>query len=60
MIKNRFPGGNYPASEEDRKRDVLVHWCHGAPGIALTLVKAAEVMLPLQCKFSCLYNLTVA
>lgn len=43
MIKNRFPGGNYPASEEDRQRDILVHWCHGAPGIALTLVKAAEV-----------------
>ncbi|CAE5992590.1 unnamed protein product [Arabidopsis arenosa] len=43
MIKNRFPSGNYPASEEDRKKDVLVHWCHGAPGIALTLVKAAEV-----------------
>ncbi|OAY34074.1 hypothetical protein MANES_13G147800v8 [Manihot esculenta] len=43
MIKNRFPSGNYPASEEDRKRDVLVHWCHGAPGIALTLVKAAKV-----------------
>ncbi|EOX99392.1 GCR2-like 2 isoform 3 [Theobroma cacao] len=43
MIRNRFPSGNYPASEQDRKRDVLVHWCHGAPGIALTLVKAAEV-----------------
>ncbi|TYH33712.1 hypothetical protein ES332_D13G078000v1 [Gossypium tomentosum] len=43
MIRNRFPGGNYPASEQDRKSDVLVHWCHGAPGIALTLVKAAEV-----------------
>ncbi|XP_071907090.1 lanC-like protein GCL2 isoform X1 [Coffea arabica] len=43
MIKNRFPSGNYPASEEDKRRDVLVHWCHGAPGIALTLVKAAEV-----------------
>ncbi|KAJ9171096.1 hypothetical protein P3X46_019144 [Hevea brasiliensis] len=43
MIKNRFPSGNYPASEEDLKRDVLVHWCHGAPGIALTLVKAAKV-----------------
>ncbi|CAH8262900.1 unnamed protein product [Arabidopsis lyrata] len=43
MIKNRFPSGNYPASEEDRRKDVLVHWCHGAPGIALTLVKAAEV-----------------
>lgn len=30
MIKNRFPSGNYPASEEDKRRDVLVHWCHGA------------------------------
>lgn len=44
MIRNRFPSGNYPASEEDKRRDVLVHWCHGAPGIALTLTKAAEVM----------------
>ncbi|MED6189513.1 LanC-like protein gcl2 [Stylosanthes scabra] len=42
MIHNRFPSGNYPASEDDRKRDVLVHWCHGAPGVALTLVKAAK------------------
>lgn len=44
MINNRFPSGNYPASEEDR-RDVLVHWCHGAPGVAFTLVKAAKVNL---------------
>ncbi|KAL7102259.1 hypothetical protein ACP275_08G108500 [Erythranthe tilingii] len=43
MIKNRFPSGNYPASEEDKTRDALVHWCHGAPGIALTLTKAAMV-----------------
>jgi hypothetical protein len=43
MIKYRFPSGNYPSSEQDRKRDCLVHWCHGAPGVALTLVKAAEV-----------------
>ncbi|CAJ1978946.1 unnamed protein product [Sphenostylis stenocarpa] len=43
MIKNSFSSGNYPASEDDRKNDVLVHWCHGAPGIALTLVKAAKV-----------------
>ncbi|CAH8356067.1 unnamed protein product [Eruca vesicaria subsp. sativa] len=43
MINNRFPSGNYPASEEDMRRDFLVHWCHGAPGIALTLVKAAQV-----------------
>ncbi|XP_014494612.1 lanC-like protein GCL2 isoform X2 [Vigna radiata var. radiata] len=43
MISNRFSSGNYPVSEDDRKSDVLVHWCHGAPGIALTLVKAAKV-----------------
>ncbi|KAK6919038.1 Lanthionine synthetase C-like [Dillenia turbinata] len=43
LIENRFPSGNYAASEDDRRRDTLVHWCHGAPGIALTFVKAAEV-----------------
>ncbi|WCJ30694.1 Glutathione S-transferase LANCL1 [Euphorbia peplus] len=43
MIKNRFPSGNYPSSEEDSETDVLVHWCHGAPGVALTLAKAAKV-----------------
>lgn len=42
MIKNHFPSGNYPSSEGN-KSDCLVHWCHGAPGIALTLAKAAEV-----------------
>ncbi|GAV89680.1 LANC_like domain-containing protein [Cephalotus follicularis] len=42
MIRNRFPSGNYPSSEES-KSDRLVHWCHGAPGVTLTLVKAAEV-----------------
>lgn len=44
MINNRFPSGNYPSREESDKSDALVHWCHGAPGIALTLVKASEVM----------------
>ncbi|PWA87294.1 G protein coupled receptor [Artemisia annua] len=42
MIKNRFPSGNYPSSEESES-DRLVHWCHGAPGVALTLAKAAKV-----------------
>ncbi|KAK6946742.1 Lanthionine synthetase C-like [Dillenia turbinata] len=42
MIRNRFPSGNYPSSEGS-ETDRLVHWCHGAPGVALTLVKAAEV-----------------
>lgn len=43
MIKNRFPSGNYP-KQEDMKSDLLVYWCHGASGVALTLVKAAEVI----------------
>ncbi|KAJ9549243.1 hypothetical protein OSB04_021786 [Centaurea solstitialis] len=43
MIKNRFPSGNYPSSTEENTSDLLVHWCHGAPGMALTLVKAAEI-----------------
>ncbi|KAF9590584.1 hypothetical protein IFM89_035902, partial [Coptis chinensis] len=42
MIQNRFPSGNYPSSEGS-DNDRLVHWCHGAPGVAVTLVKAAEV-----------------
>ena len=42
MIENRFPSGNFPSAEEDTK-DTLVHWCHGAPGLVLTLCKAAEV-----------------
>lgn len=43
MIQNRFPSGNYPSSEKS-ERDRLVHWCHGAPGVALSLVKAAKVV----------------
>ncbi|KAJ4977244.1 hypothetical protein NE237_002350 [Protea cynaroides] len=42
MVKNRYPSGNYPSSE-DSESDGLVHWCHGAPGVTLTLAKAAEV-----------------
>lgn len=51
MIKNRFPRGNYPSSEGSDS-DRLVHWCHGAPGVALTLVKAAEVIIVVFC-FGC-------
>ncbi|KAL1821674.1 hypothetical protein ACET3Z_016543 [Daucus carota] len=42
MVNNRFTSGNYPAAEDDED-DVLVQWCRGAPGVALTLVKAAQV-----------------
>ncbi|GBG62225.1 hypothetical protein CBR_g29833 [Chara braunii] len=41
MIRNRFPSGNYPSSE-GKSRDLLVHWCHGAPGVAVTMVTAAS------------------
>lgn len=52
MIKNRFPSGNYPSSEGSES-DRLVHWCHGAPGVTLTLVKAAEVTFSLVTIFKC-------
>ncbi|KAJ6828608.1 putative lanC-like protein GCL2 isoform X2 [Iris pallida] len=42
LIQHRFPSGNYPSSEGS-EADRLVHWCHGAPGVALTLTKAAQV-----------------
>lgn len=42
MVANRFPSGNYPCAEGDTE-DALVHWCHGAPGIVMTLCKAAQV-----------------
>lgn len=42
MIQGRFPSGNYPSSEGNG-RDRLVHWCHGAPGVAMTLCKATQV-----------------
>lgn len=44
MIRNRFPSGNCPSSEGNES-DHLVHSCHGTPGFALTLAKAAEVIL---------------
>ncbi|URE04641.1 Lanthionine synthetase C-like protein [Musa troglodytarum] len=42
MINHRFPSGNFPSSQGSNS-DRLVHWCHGAPGVALTLIKAAQV-----------------
>lgn len=53
MIQNRFPSGNYPSSEGS-STDRLVHWCHGAPGVALTLCKAAKVFLGLLSFTQCM------
>jgi hypothetical protein len=43
MIKGRYLRGNYRASEGNSRGDRLVHWCHGAPGVAITLCKAVQV-----------------
>lgn len=56
MIKNRFPSGNYPSSEGN-ETDRLVHWCHGAPGIAVTLVKAAKVEIITMCLLPVAFNM---
>lgn len=37
-----FPSGNLQSSMGSRSGDRLVHWCHGAPGHLMLLVKAAE------------------
>ncbi|XP_051127483.1 lanC-like protein GCL1 [Andrographis paniculata] len=51
MMRNRFAHtGNYPVSEGN-PRDTLVQWSHGATGIALTLCKAAEVLVPNEREF---------
>uniref|UniRef100_A0A8D0H8A4 Glutathione S-transferase LANCL1 n=1 Tax=Sphenodon punctatus TaxID=8508 RepID=A0A8D0H8A4_SPHPU len=38
----KFPSGNYPPCIDDT-RDLLVHWCHGAPGIIYMLTQAYKV-----------------
>ncbi|XP_023682407.1 glutathione S-transferase LANCL1-like [Paramormyrops kingsleyae] len=38
----RFPSRNYPACIGDT-RDLLVHWCHGAPGVIYMLLQAYKV-----------------
>uniref|UniRef100_A0A3Q1GDQ9 Glutathione S-transferase LANCL1 n=1 Tax=Acanthochromis polyacanthus TaxID=80966 RepID=A0A3Q1GDQ9_9TELE len=35
----RFPTGNYPPCIGD-DRDLLVHWCHGSPGVIYMLLQA--------------------
>jgi lantibiotic modifying enzyme len=43
LLRTRYFRGNYPSKEHNTRGDQLVHWCHGAPGVAITLCKAAEV-----------------
>jgi lantibiotic modifying enzyme len=43
LLRTRYFRGNYPSKEHNTRGDQFVHWCHGAPGVAITLCKAAEV-----------------
>ncbi|KAB1278707.1 LanC-like protein 1, partial [Camelus dromedarius] len=38
----KFPSGNYPPCVGDT-RDLLVHWCHGSPGVIYMLLQAYKV-----------------
>ncbi|TRY82572.1 hypothetical protein DNTS_030580 [Danionella cerebrum] len=38
----KFPSGNYPPCVGDA-RDLLVHWCHGSPGVVYMLIQAFKV-----------------
>lgn len=39
VCRLKFPTGNYPPCIGD-DRDLLVHWCHGAPGVVYMLLQA--------------------
>lgn len=42
VCRLKFPTGNYPACIGD-ERDLLVHWCHGSPGVIYMLLQAHKV-----------------
>lgn len=42
MLTQRFKSGNTPSSV-GRERDLLVHWCHGAPGVVAMYTQAFKV-----------------
>ncbi|XP_026218941.1 glutathione S-transferase LANCL1 [Anabas testudineus] len=39
VCRLKFPSGNYPPCIGD-DRDLLVHWCHGSPGVIYMLLQA--------------------
>uniref|UniRef100_A0A8C1PGT2 Glutathione S-transferase LANCL1 n=2 Tax=Cyprinus carpio TaxID=7962 RepID=A0A8C1PGT2_CYPCA len=42
MCQLKFSSGNYPPCVGD-SRDLLVHWCHGSPGVIYMLIQAFKV-----------------
>uniref|UniRef100_A0A0A9VWB6 LanC-like protein 2 n=1 Tax=Lygus hesperus TaxID=30085 RepID=A0A0A9VWB6_LYGHE len=45
LIDNRSSRGNFPALWYS-ENDMLVQWCHGAPGFVQLFIKASEVVDP--------------
>lgn len=43
VCRLRLPSGNYPASCIGDDRDLLLHWCHGSPGVVYMLLQAHRV-----------------
>ncbi|XP_014674670.1 PREDICTED: lanC-like protein 1 [Priapulus caudatus] len=39
-----FPSGNFPSSLGSRGGDMLVHWCHGAPGFLFMFARAYTML----------------
>jgi lantibiotic modifying enzyme len=44
LMSLRFPSGNYPSSIGSSSGDLLIHWCHGAPGWIHTFALAYKVL----------------
>jgi len=45
LMTLKFPSGNYPSSVGSASGDLLVHWCHGAPGWIHLFALAYKVCL---------------
>lgn len=45
ILKMQYPSKNIPSSVNSRNYDVLVQWCHGAPGATHLVVLAYEVIM---------------
>jgi len=45
LMTLKFPSGNYPSSIGSAGGDLLVHWCHGAPGWIHLFALAYKVRL---------------
>jgi lantibiotic modifying enzyme len=48
LISTQTPAGNFPTVESGRREALLVHWCHGSPGIAPVLYRAYKIFKDVQ------------